>query len=97
MSSFRKLISFGPSLIRFFSRVDIGFGPKLLVVAAFLYIVMPFDVVPDLLPIVGWIEDIVIGLLTFNYVNRKNASKPVVTKENKVDSIDVEARVIEDE
>jgi uncharacterized membrane protein YkvA (DUF1232 family) len=31
---------------------------KLLVVATMLYVVFPFDVLPDLAPFVGWIDDI---------------------------------------
>ena len=31
---------------------------KLLVVATFLYVVFPFDVLPDLAPFVGWIHDV---------------------------------------
>jgi uncharacterized membrane protein YkvA (DUF1232 family) len=36
-------------------------GPKLLVVAALLYLIAPFDLVPDLaLPLLGEIDDIVV-------------------------------------
>ena len=31
---------------------------KLLVVATFFYVVFPFDVLPDLAPFVGWIDDV---------------------------------------
>lgn len=32
--------------------------PKFLVVAAILYIIWPFDLVPDVAPVVGWLDDI---------------------------------------
>ena len=32
--------------------------PKFLVVGAILYILMPIDVIPDVAPVVGWLDDI---------------------------------------
>lgn len=32
--------------------------PKFLVVAAIAYILMPFDAIPDVAPVVGWLDDI---------------------------------------
>lgn len=33
--------------------------PKILVIGAILYVLMPFDVIPDMAPVVGWLDDIV--------------------------------------
>ncbi len=33
--------------------------PKFLVAAAILYLLMPFDAIPDMAPVVGWLDDIV--------------------------------------
>ena len=33
--------------------------PKVLVVGAILYVLMPFDIIPDMAPVVGWLDDIV--------------------------------------
>jgi uncharacterized membrane protein YkvA (DUF1232 family) len=45
---------------------------KLLVVAAMLYVVFPFDVLPDLAPLAGWIDDVglvvVLRLLLYRQV-----------------------------
>jgi uncharacterized membrane protein YkvA (DUF1232 family) len=40
--------------------------PKFLVVAAILYVLWPWDVVPDIAPVVGWLDDIMflIGALS---------------------------------
>ena len=40
--------------------------PKFLVVGAILYILMPFDAIPDMAPVVGWLDDILflVGALT---------------------------------
>ena len=32
--------------------------PKFLVVGAIAYLLMPFDAIPDLAPVVGWLDDI---------------------------------------
>lgn len=42
--------------------------PKFLVVAAIVYLLMPLDAIPDVAPVVGWLDDIVfllgaVGLL----------------------------------
>lgn len=33
--------------------------PKLLVVAAIIYVLMPLDAIPDMAPVVGWLDDII--------------------------------------
>lgn len=33
--------------------------PKVLVVGAIVYVLMPFDAIPDVAPVVGWLDDIV--------------------------------------
>ena len=40
--------------------------PKFLVVAAILYVLWPWDLVPDIAPVVGWLDDIMflIGALS---------------------------------
>jgi len=51
--------------------------PKFLVVGAIFYILWPWDAVPDIAPIVGWLDDIMfmIGALSllFNAAPRKEA------------------------
>ena len=63
------------------------------------YIIFPFDFVPDFLPVLGWLEDIVIGWVMFNYVNRTIAIANDVSARKKDDSdiITVEAKVIGDD
>ncbi len=40
--------------------------PKFLVVGAIVYILMPFDAIPDMAPVVGWLDDLtfLIGALS---------------------------------
>ena len=92
-----RFLSFGPNLIRFFTRSNITFKSKLIVIIALLYILMPFDFVPDVMPIVGWIEDFIIGCLTFTYVNGKVNQKNEVKHYDDGNTITVDAKVIEEE
>ena len=96
-SVIKRLALFGPQLFRFFSRANIPFRSKLLVIIATLYIIFPFDILPDFLPVLGWLEDIVIGLLTFSYVNRKTSLDNSGNQKKEAPPITVKAKVIEDE
>ena len=92
-----RLLAFGPNLIRFFTQSNITFKSKLIVTIALLYILMPFDFVPDVMPIVGWIEDFIIGFLTFTYVNGKVNQEKKVKHYDDGNTITVDAKVIEEE
>ncbi|MCC6662404.1 MAG: DUF1232 domain-containing protein [Polyangiaceae bacterium] len=45
--------------LRFFLNPKAGFFAKLFLVLAVLYVIMPLDLVPDVVVIVGWIDDLV--------------------------------------
>jgi uncharacterized membrane protein YkvA (DUF1232 family)/GTPase SAR1 family protein len=44
---------------------------KILIAAALIYIVAPIDFIPDLLPVIGWIDDIGIAGFALNHLNNK--------------------------
>lgn len=52
--------------------------PKLLVVGAILYVLWPWDVVPDLAPVVGWLDDIMflVGALSLLFNAAPKAKGP---------------------
>lgn len=52
---------------------------RLIPVAALVYVVMPFDLAPDLVPMLGWIDDamlVPIALAAFERVARGRFAQP---------------------
>ena len=44
---------------------------KLLMVAALLYLISPVDLVPDYLPVIGWLDDLGVATFVLSYVSRR--------------------------
>ncbi|PKB61251.1 MAG: hypothetical protein BZY79_04720 [SAR202 cluster bacterium Casp-Chloro-G4] len=78
---------------------------KLVIPAALIYLISPFDLVPDIVPISGWIDDIVVTLVAaalflmmvprdvlMEHVGRASSKR---SKNGKV--IDGEYRIVDDE
>jgi uncharacterized membrane protein YkvA (DUF1232 family) len=71
-------------LWRFLKSRDSGVPLKVLVLAAVLYVILPTDLLPDVVPFAGWIDDVgIVALVTTflagAYEKRKaqrNASAP---------------------
>ncbi len=42
---------------------------KAIVAAAFAYVVFPFDAVPDLTPIIGWLDDLGVGTASLVFLS----------------------------
>jgi len=54
---------FGTRLLRYLKDPNVATGRKLLGLAAALYVVWPLDVLPDMIPLVGWLDDLgILGL-----------------------------------
>lgn len=53
-----------PSLLRLYWRLlrdpRVSIWPKALLVGAVAYVILPFDVIPDVLPFIGEVDDVVI-------------------------------------
>lgn len=77
------------ALWRFFRDKDAPKAPRVLAVLALLYVVLPFDLVPDLIPVVGWLDDLGVASLALGFVasraaaysNEKQALLPEKTEE----------------
>ncbi len=42
----------------YLSDPEVGRGRKLLLLLAVAYVVMPFDAIPDVIPVLGWLDDV---------------------------------------
>ncbi len=65
--------------------------------AAILYIVSPIDFFPDFYPFIGWIEDILIGILAMRFVRRRVGTDADDEACRKEGAITVDAKVIEED
>jgi uncharacterized membrane protein YkvA (DUF1232 family) len=61
---FFRLLTNLPSFVKLFTRLikdeRVALGPKLLVAALFVYIILPTDIVPDFLVGLGQLDDLVV-------------------------------------
>jgi len=55
-------------LYQFFISSDITALQKALVAVALIYIIFPLDLIPDYIPIVGWLDDLGIAGFALNYI-----------------------------
>lgn len=49
------------AMILAYLRPDTPFTAKLIGIATLVYIFMPVDIIPDVIPLAGWLDDILIG------------------------------------
>ena len=85
------------------SRVPIR--AKLVIPAAIVYLLLPFDIVPDIVPISGWIDDILVMLLaaamfltmTPRYVLMEHLGRSSSTRPKNGKVIDGEYKVLDDD
>ena len=74
------------SVISYLRDPKTDWKPKLALILAVVYLITPFDFFPDIIPILGWLDDI--GVLSFAamWVLRKVAQEVTDTSTNKLDS-----------
>jgi uncharacterized membrane protein YkvA (DUF1232 family) len=80
-------LSWFRALGRYYRDPSASIFGKLVIVLALIYVVMPVDLIPDVIPIVGWLDDLgLMGLATWwlaRVVARyQSASGPVSLPEN---------------
>jgi uncharacterized membrane protein YkvA (DUF1232 family) len=44
---------------------------KVLIIAALLYLICPWDLVPDVIPIAGWLDDVAVATAVLTYLSGK--------------------------
>ncbi len=55
---------------KFFSDPDASIALKLLFLLSALYVVTPADLVPDVLPVIGWLDDLGVAALAATFLGR---------------------------
>lgn len=61
------------AVFRFLTSSKAPLLPKLGIAAAIAYIVLPIDAVPDLLPVIGWLDDVGAVTLAVAWLGREIA------------------------
>jgi len=89
-------------LPRFFKDSDVSLSKKALIAIAAAYIIFPFDIIPDPILFLGWIDDLIIFLYAYTklsdyldkYIPKKNKKSRVVNFRNKnvVDGVEYDIK-----
>ncbi len=66
----RRPIGYMSAIWRFFRDPNGSKLGKLFVLAALVYVIMPIDFVPDLAPVIGWLDDLGVASLAIFYLAR---------------------------
>ncbi len=59
------------SLIRYFFDPKVPAGRKLLIVGLIFYILSPIDLLPDIMPLVGWFDDLAVGTFLWSFISQE--------------------------
>jgi len=57
-SSVLQVVRHPSAFVRFLRDRKAPLLPRLLALFAVLYVIMPFDAIPDAIPIIGWLDDV---------------------------------------
>lgn len=72
------------ALVRFLRDKDAPVLPRLLALFAVLYVVLPVDLIPDVIPVIGWLDDIGVVAFALAWTARNVAEyaarEPVVSR-----------------
>ncbi len=70
----QRLIPHWKNIYLFLRDKRTDWKPKALLAVAVLYLIWPVDLAPDLIPFLGWLDDIGLGGLAIWYVSRTAAN-----------------------
>ena len=58
--------------------------PKLFLLAAIAYVALPVDLIPDVAPIVGWLDDLGFATFALGWISKKASEAAVAEDEARV-------------
>ena len=66
----RARIGHVSAFFRFFRDPSASLAGKVFVLFAFAYVIMPIDAIPDVVPVVGWLDDFGVAAMAMAYLGR---------------------------
>jgi uncharacterized membrane protein YkvA (DUF1232 family) len=65
---------------------------KIIYILGILYIVSPIDLIPDFIPVVGWLDDIgVLGFMVHTYLQYRNEIEALARRADAVEPLVLES------
>ncbi len=61
------------SFIKYFFDPTVPIKRKLIILAAIVYIISPLDLVPDLVPLLGWVDDVAVMTFLWAFISSELA------------------------
>ena len=58
------------AVVRFFRDSEASTAGKVFLLLAVAYIVCPIDAIPDVAPVIGWLDDLGVAAMAFAYLSR---------------------------
>lgn len=65
-----RIVPYWKNIYLFLADGRSDWKPKALLALAIVYLIWPVDLAPDLIPILGWLDDLGLGALAVWYVSR---------------------------
>ncbi len=59
------------AVFRYMADPEVRWLNKGLLLAALAYLIIPTDAIPDMVPFIGWLDDLGVILLVFRYLRRQ--------------------------
>lgn len=68
-----RKVGYAKALVRYFKDGNASILGKLFVLLSVAYVVMPLDAIPDVAPVIGWLDDLGVVAVATLFLSRKLA------------------------